>query len=645
MIQKFLKFSTIVFCIAGLISCSKNYLNQQPTNIINEADAYASVDAINGIAANLYASVRYEQDFGTDVESYDICRFDELYNNSAYGFADGDPGGGYRQYYDYGLIRKLNLHIQNLEKYPSASVPEAQRKYFIAEARFIRAMTYFTMVSRMGGVPIITEVYDYPDGDPQALAKPRNKESEVYDFIASEIDAIANDLDVKSNVGYAKNRATKGAALALKCRAMLYAGTIAQNTAKSAAKNLMLQSGAVGIPESMAAGYFQKCLDAFNGLKALGYQLYTKDISAGYDNNYANTFLKKDADNPETIFVKDYDGLNFTNAFTQRAIARSLRTVANSGSQVNPTLNMVEKYELTATHSSQPLKTSNGAETVEEMDATRSGLNYVIYDHIGDIFNGRDPRLLGSVLTPGSSFRNSALQLQAGLAVWNGAGYDFKQVDVIENAADPQKGTYNGLQMTGVDGPHFSSFYCSHSGFLLRKFVDPTPGSESNGKSNIPYVVFRYGEALLNAAEAAFQLGKKTEALGYINEIRERAGGPSFAITASELTMDRIMNERTVELMFEDHRFNDLKRWRIADETWNGSTTNQQAVLYALWPYRVVRPGDPSDGKYLYRRLRLRGTKLNNYKAPIIFSLALYYPSFPGDALSNNHLLENNPNH
>lgn len=633
-----------VILLVAFASCKKGYLDQKPTNIINEEDAYSSVDAVNGIAANLYASLRFEQDFATDANSYDMCRFDELYNNSEFGFADGNPGGGYRTYYDYATIRSINLHIANLNKYNSPNITADQRKYFIAEARFIRAMVYFTMVSRMGGVPIITEVYDYPDGDPLQLARPRNKEHEVYDFIAKEMDEIAGDLDIKSPSGYVKNRATVGAALALKCRAMLYAGTIAKNEQLNIAKNLVLQSGATGIPASMANGYFQKCIDAFKAIKALGYTLYTKDVAAGYDNNFANIFLKKDADNPEVIFVKDYDGVNFQNTFTQRAIPRSLRTVANSGSQLNPTLNIAEKFELTASRLNAPFKTNNSNETIEEMDVTTSNLNYTIYNNIGDIFSGRDPRLFGTVITPGSYFRNTAVQLQAGLAVWNGSGYNFRQVNLIENAT-AASGLYEGIQMTGADGPHLTSFYCSHSGFLLRKYVDPTNGSEATGKSNVPYIVFRYGEMLLNAAEAAFEMGNTADALGYINEIRERAGGASFKITAAELTRDRIRNERTVELAMEDHRFNDLKRWRIADTVWDGSTANPEAVLYALWPYRIVRPGDPSDGKYLYRRLRLRGTKLNNYKAPIVFTLSMYYPSMPGDALGNNPLLENNPNH
>src|SRR5690606_15075832 len=109
----------------------------------------------------------------------------------------------------------------------------------------------------------------------------------------------------------------------------------------------------------------------------------------------------------------------------------------------------------------------------------------------------------------------------------------------------------------------------------------------------------------------------------------------------------RIRNERRVELAFEDHRYNDLRRWRIADEVWNGSASNTNAVLYALWPYKIYRPGHATHEQYLFRRLRVRGTKTINgaFKQPLRFTLGLYYSAIPADALSNNALLEKNPNH
>lgn len=636
------KYSLLLLTALGLGACSKDFLDQQPTNVISPDQAYSSLEGVNGIAANLYSRVRYEQDFSRDNESYDISRIDELYNNSAYSFGQDPLGNGYRQHYDFGLIREINLHLQGLNNVGNAITP-VQQKYFIAEARFIRAMVYFQMVSRMGGIPIITEVYDYTS-QPAVYAKPRDKESDVYDFIANEIDEIAEDLNFSISGNYTKNRGSKGAALALKCRAMLYAGSIAKNDAKSRSKNIYLPSGAVGIPENMANGYFQKCLDAFEEIKAMGYTLY--QANTNLSENFSNAFQRKGSENKELIFIKDYDGVTILNTFTQRAIPRSQRTVNNSGSQVNPTLNLAESFEDVATRLNTPFKTNMSTEVVEDMETQSSNLSYVVYDRPADIFQGRDPRLSGTILTPGSQFRGKDVQLQAGLASWNGSGYDFKSVDVIENVSAPA-GLFNGVQMTGIDGPHFRSFYTSHSGFLLRKFVDVDPGSESVGKSDVPYVVFRYGEMLLNAAEAAFELGLIPDALTYINQVRERAGGNTFRITAGELTMERIMNERRVELACEDHRFYDVKRWRIADEIWNGSQTNPTAVIYALWPYKIYRPGNATDGKWIYRRLRLRGTHVINgaVRQPLRFNLGVYYSEIPGDALGNNTLLEKNPNH
>src|SRR5699024_774062 len=96
-----LKYTFSLALVMAIASCGKEFLNQQPTNVISPDQAYSSAEGINGIAADMYARLRYEQDFAVDNESYDITRFDEAYNNSQYGFADDVWGNGYRTYYDY----------------------------------------------------------------------------------------------------------------------------------------------------------------------------------------------------------------------------------------------------------------------------------------------------------------------------------------------------------------------------------------------------------------------------------------------------------------------------------------------------------------------------------------------------------------
>lgn len=649
---------SMLSAILLVFSSCEGWLTQKDWNAISTEDIYSSEQGINSIVANLYSRLRYEQDFQTDGESYDMCRWDEATNYSQYWSSAGNVNRDYRSYYDYTFIREINLHIEELKKNAS-NLSEDLFNYYLAEARFIRAMAYFTLVSRMGGVPIITETMNYVD-NPASLARKRDKESDVYDFIIRELDEIKNDLDVRPQGGtITKSRATKGSALALKSRAALYAGSIAYNHDRSETKGLNLPSGATGIPAEMAEQYLQQCLDAMFELDNMNYySLYKGD--ANLSDNYYKAFTNNTADNKEIIFYKAYDGINVLNRFTQRALPRSMTSIDKSGAQINPVLNLVNAYELTETHEAKPLEAYNGQQTVETIDETTSTLDYKIFDKPEDIFAGRDPRLAGTILYPGSTFRGNELDLQAGLAILETDGsYTFKVASSIANIAT----TFHGegeekMKVTGEDGPFRvleGNWYISHTGFLLRKFVDSTNGSETQGESTVPYVVFRYGEMLLNAAEAAFLLNQngitayegqntKTLALDYINKIRERAGGENFKLADNELTFDRIINERRVELAFEDHRYNDLKRWRTADEIWNGDREDANAILFGLWPYKIYAPGNEIHGKWLYRIVKIENRGSNTDKGtPIKFDLGMYYATYPIN--EGNTLVEPNPHH
>lgn len=640
------KISYILVFIIGLFNLSSctNWLEQDDLMGMSSEDAYSSDAGITSIASNFYSRMKYWQDFSTEEFPYDMSRWDESSDNSQYWSKAGNVDANYRSYYDYTLVRELNLHIKNLETISKGKVSERNYQYYLSEARFLRAFVYFRMVTQNGGVPLITEPQEYTD-DPITLAKPRNKESEIYDFIIDEMDASLAGFSNASS----KTRATKDAALALKCRAALYAGTLAYNFDKSAEKALNLASGATGIDKNLAVDYLKKCLDAVAELETMGYSLYKKD--ADYAKNYADAFVATLETNPEIIFCKAYDGVNVQNDFTMWNIPRSQAVADKSGAQVNPVLNLVNDYELVATHAKEDLDAYVGEEVVESMSSMSSTQKYIVYDKIDDIFAGRDPRLAGTVLYPGSSFRNKSVDLQAGLAIPTADGYEFKSAKTITEVATAN---YNGVKLTGTDGPLCDgdgNWYISHTGFLLRKYVDKRAGSEINGASQVPYIIFRYGEMLLNGAEAAFYLeqlgvqsyngkGMKDLALYYINQIRNRAAGAVFEINASELTFDRIMNERRVELAFEDHRYYDLKRWRLADELWHYDVESPTAGIYVLWPYKIYAPGTENDGKWIYRKMKAMH-RANN--ATISFDNTMYYNLYPMD--DGNPYIEKNPNH
>ncbi len=644
--KKIINIFLAAFLLILFNSC-QNWLTQEDTTGLSVTQVYSSEAGINSVAANLYSRLRYEQVFENDVS--DMTRWDEASHNGAYWGLGGNQNvdRNYRQYYDYGLIRDINIHIQALKNDISADVPVEKQRYFLAEARYLRAFTYFTMVSRMGGVPIIETPAEYTE-TPLTLALPRNKESEVYDYIAKELDEIIPDLALAA----VKTRATKGSALALKCRAMLYAGTIANNYDKNVAKGLILPSGAAGIEKAKANDYFKKCLDAYSELKKSGkYALYQADSDLA--KNYCNLF-QSSKNNPEVIFCRDYDGVVFKNDFTSKAICAQLRPGLKTGGVINPVINLVNSYEDVATHRAGMINPYNGSMQIERMEDGLSTLSYKVYDNPADIFKGLDPRLSGTVIYPGSSFRGINLDFQAGLAIKTAGGYEFKTVDLIENI-NSSANVYNGEKITGIEGPHRTSTHISHTGFLMRKFTDIDAGSEALGASNVPYIVFRYGEVLLNAAEAAYCLadngvgsytGTDTRdlALELINNVRMRAGGNNFKIGSSELDYNRIINERRVELAFEDHRYNDLKRWRIADEVWAYDPNNQASIMTGLWPYKIFAAGDPDNGKWIYRRVRLehRGS-LEKPGDPINFDRTMYYATYPIN--EGNPNIEKNPNH
>ena len=176
-----------------------------------------------------------------------------------------------------------------------------------------------------------------------------------------------------------------------------------------------------------------------------------------------------------------------------------------------------------------------------------------------------------------------------------------------------------------------------------------TEGSGERGaRSGTWHIYFRYGEVLLNAAEAAFELNKLDEAVGYINQLRTRAGF-TIPLTAADVTFDRIVNERRVELAFEGYTLWDNKRWRIAHIVWYrvsedltdtpGIATARSNRPFGLWPYRVHDPNGPMDNKYIFKEvLPSRVTAADEFR------MGNYYSSISDGIINNNPQIVRNPN-
>ncbi|PRY48592.1 putative outer membrane starch-binding protein [Arcticibacter pallidicorallinus] len=608
----------------SIASCKKDYLEREPTTIVTDEQLWKDPKLIVGLLANYYN--RLPTDMGLNDQGGSQWRNMADYDD---GMWSGSSNDEWRnnivsydrarwRLYDYGFVRDLNLAIENVDKFGAATLNEAQRTQLKAEFRFIRAYLYFEMVKRMGGVPLITTqlLYDF-SGDPTYLQQPRAKEAEVYDFIAAELDAIKNDIGNGGSTG----RANRYTCMALKSRAMLYAGTIAKYNALLT-PNVVTPGGEVGIPAARAAEYLQKSLDASKEVIAGPYSLYKNNPNLG--ENFYEAIVKK-TNNPEVIFVRDFlSSKAKKHFFTYENIARGIREDNLSSSSIVPSLNLVENYEY-LDGSPGVLRTRNAANT-----------DYIYYNNTTEIFANKDARLYGTVIYPGAPFRGLTVDMQAGVMRWDANSGTYQTIE------GPDLGTNysDGKPLIAASGPHRSIQEVSNTGFYLRKYVDANGGASTRGiQSDVWWVWFRLGEIYLNAAEAAFELGFTGDALTYANAIRERAGFPANSLTPATLTIEKIRNDRRNELAFEDHRVWDLKRWRQADKVWNGNANNPEDVVYALYPYRVVRPGDPArDGKYVF--VKMRAPK---FGAPRFFQIFNYYSSIDQGVINSNPKIVPNP--
>ncbi|WP_025762445.1 RagB/SusD family nutrient uptake outer membrane protein [Dyadobacter tibetensis] len=626
------KLQYILFCflLFGYGCNDDAFLDRPPTNILSEAQVWSDEGQVLSLLGNLYnryydiASVK---DWGA------LGDFNEAFfsNAGSYGnFQNSGWGLGSWGSWDYGYIREMNLFIQKCEAANKLD-PETQKR-FLAEARFLRASYYFELVKRMGGVPLILEplTYDF-GGDPSYLQYPRAKESELYDFVISEAEAIKSILPALPTE---KSRATRGAALAMQSRAALYAGSIAKYGGKT--PTVALKGGEVGIPADKANGYFSKALDAAKAIidgEAGNYSLYQKkpDLSE----NFSSLFYDK-ANNSEVIFADDFKlKSGKVHGFT---IANQPRYGAEEeeGGRLNPSLNLVESFEK-LDNTFAPIPTHAGAGTP------------LYYENQTDIFAGRDARLAGTVILPGTAFKGRNVDIWAGFQLADGSiisGDDRGAQKILPGKSTPE-------QVVGFDGPIDGFEFTAQTGFYLRKYLDPVVGSGQRGvQSEVWFIRYRFAEVLLNAAEASFELGNLGDAATYMNQVRARAG-LIIPLKSSEITFDRIVHERRVEFAFEGHYLYDMKRWRIAHEIMDGNpislqelredlgrATKRNTQPWGLWSYKIHHPGSPSHGKWLFKPV-----KLSRVTGADRFQLGNYYSYISDEVINNNPKLIRNPNH
>ena len=555
-----MKYIILLLTAAGLFACKKN--NVGPAENYTEDYIFSPLDK-NGIAAqqalsNIYADMptgfnRIGGDLldaasddalpsrnGTTIQQV----IDANLNSSSH------PDGNWTK--NYAAIRKVNLFLKNIDVVPKPD----EIKFWKAEARFLRALFYFELVKRYGGVPIVGDtVFNSADN----IQLPRSSFDACINYIINECDNIKTAVRQEPISNTDWGRASRGAVLALKARVLLYAASPLYNGGVPAEASAA-QKPLLGYA-TYDAERWNKAAIAANDLLALN--LYP--LEAAQSNNFLNR------KNNETIlsFLR-----NTTTDLEVNNGPVGYKENGTGNGATSPTQDLVDAFTML-----------NGKAITE----TGSG-----YDANAP-YNNRDPRLAGTVLRDGSAWLNRPVE------------------------------TFDG----GLDRPNKAGVQ-TKTGYYLRKFLGNFATSTQYNAQNHNFVLFRTAELMLNYAEALNEYsGPVTAVYTQLFNLRKRAGITAGADNrygiAANLTKEQlrelIRNERRVELAFEEHRYWDIRRWKIAPQVLNKDLTG----------IRITKTGTTTS----YQKV---SAGRNIFIAP-----KMYYYAIPYSELAKNTALLQNP--
>ena len=536
--KKLLYILGIAITLSPIISCKKD-LNISPVDKFSDASVWKDPSLIQTFVNNIYGGIphgfsnimmsalddeaMYNADFGTSNVTKSLITPSDL------SIFDTNFWTAWRQRlmnwaFVYKYVRACNIFFSKID---GATFDDpTQKDELKGEVHFLRAYLYFDLVEMYGGVPIITKDYGLKD----SFAVPRNTYAECIDFISNECDSAASLLPLTAtDLG----RATKGAALALKARTLLYAASDFANSNGSWAGSYA-DKDLIGYTSGDRTARWQAAKDAAKAVMDLGIYSLAGDPNPATaeeaSSNYGDIFLATQTS--EDIFAR---------FFTTK--------VDESWDGYNPGLyNQPNGYHCWGSNT----PTSQMVDSYEMSDGSKFSWNNPT--EAANPYANRDPRFYASILYEGAQWRKRPADI-----------YPSDPAGII------QVGTWqkwDGSKMVTVAGldtrqSPFENWNGTYTGYYMKKFVDPTVDAQ-NFKQTAPWRFIRYTEILLDYAEACIALGQEDEAKTYINKIRARSGMPPITETGAALVA-RYRNERKIELAFEDQRYFDIRRWMIPE--------------------------------------------------------------------------------
>ena len=534
---------------AALMLAGCNYLDfDETSSLYNREDMYTTYSNIQKMLTNIYGYMPNKdivdvsdamRDCGSDdAEFGDPDATVQRYNNgnwSALSTVD-------TKWTFYNAIRSANEFLESI-KTADISRYRYDAKYngymahialYPYEARTLRAYYLFELARRYGDIAVPMTMLTTEEAN--TIGK--TPFDEVVDFIVAECDTCAKYLP-NTYIGMLDDeygRVTKGFAMAVKTKTLLYAASPLHNPNGDKEKWLKAAKAAQDL---MELGIYQ--LDPVDPVNTPG---TSKDVVLQIMRSESNSFEK----------------YNFPVRFTM-----GKRT---SMSGTYPTQNLVDAFQ-----------TADGYDIVLEADGWHTD------DPNFDItkpYEGRDPRFARTVLTDGMTFKGSTIETFVG-----GADYSATRQDL---------GT--------------------PTGYYLRRYIMETSDftDEASVSNKHSWIVYRYAEAVMSYAEAANEYFNGPDqsdanlhmtARAALNQIRANAGMPNVTVTGHDAFQAAVQREWRVEFAFEDHRFWDVRRWKIGADT--------QKQIYGV---QIIKGAEKKDYSRLLVENRVWADRMYLYPIP-----------------------------
>lgn len=494
----------------------------------------------------------------------------ECFSDDAVPSAEGNEGwniirGGYSPVstFDdnwgscYNGIRTANIFLNNYLRVPWAD--SSLKVWLPNEARALRAYFYYELIKRYGGVPLMGDKVFEPN-DPELLNLKRNSFEECVNYIVSELDRVKDSLRPDASLA---NRTTdadfgrmrKSIVMAIKAKVLLLAASPLFNPSSTPNKPYTGYS-------AYSADRWKAAADAAKAVMDLGI----------YDLESNRYTLMLQRANKEHIFFRMSDPRTSNDYSYYMSPPGYKPGNRNSEGRVSPTQELVDVF---------PMK--NGKAITDPL----SGYNPA------NPYAGRDPRLEQTVF-------------------YNGAKWLQRPIEIFEGGKDkPNNATLAPVQtQTGYYAKKFCANDSSSANYTSTFYRD--------GGFIPPWSIIRYADILLIYAEAKNEYsGPDASVYAAVEKIRQRAGLSPYILPAglSQSQMrDVVWNERRIELAFEEQRFWDIRRWKIAKAVYGTMLhgviiTKNADGTFTYSPKNVTTPYF-TDAMYLFP-IAIKETQVN----------------------------------